>query len=227
MVYVGSKNRIAKYLVPIITKDLASGLWYVEPFVGGANMIDKIDHPLKIGADSNKYLIALLKYVQNGGDLPDYITKEQYQTIKANPDNYPNWFVGYCAFICSFRGKYFGGFSGICGTRNYQNEKRNNLLKQNLGNIDFRCSSYENLEIPDNAIIYCDPPYNDVTQYSDKFDSDKFWEWCREMSKNHQVYISEYNAPSDFRCIWQIDITSSLSSTTSKKAQEKLFVYEP
>lgn len=52
MVYMGSKNRIAKELIPIIK--IQPNQWYVEPFVGGANMIDKIQHPLKLGADSNK-----------------------------------------------------------------------------------------------------------------------------------------------------------------------------
>ena len=43
MRYVGSKNRISKYLVPIIQNyinDNCKG--YIEPFVGGANIIDKI-----------------------------------------------------------------------------------------------------------------------------------------------------------------------------------------
>lgn len=68
MVYMGSKNRIAKDLLPIITSSLKENQYYVEPFVGGCNMIDKVKHPNKIGADNNKYLIALLKYVQGGND---------------------------------------------------------------------------------------------------------------------------------------------------------------
>ena len=58
MKYMGSKNRIAKYLLPIILKDRKEGQWYVEPFVGGANMIDKVDGN-RIGADNNEYLIAM------------------------------------------------------------------------------------------------------------------------------------------------------------------------
>ena len=45
MMYMGSKRRIAKYIVPIIREiaqqeNVSS---YVEPFVGGANLIDKIE----------------------------------------------------------------------------------------------------------------------------------------------------------------------------------------
>ena len=135
MVYIGSKSRIAKYLLPIITKDLTDDVWYVEPFVGGANMIDKVEHPLKLGADFNPYLIALLQYVQAGGKLPDFIEKDQYHEIRANKDKYPDWFVGYAGFICTFRSKFFGSYSGISKGRNYQDEKKRNLLKQNLTGI--------------------------------------------------------------------------------------------
>ena len=76
-------------------------------------MIDKIQHPLKLGADSNKYLIALLKYVQDNNQLPEFISKEEYTKVKNDKDNYPDWYVGYVGFICSFRGKFFGGYSGL------------------------------------------------------------------------------------------------------------------
>lgn len=42
MKYMGSKNRIAKYILPIILKDRKECQWYVEPFVGGCNTIDKV-----------------------------------------------------------------------------------------------------------------------------------------------------------------------------------------
>lgn len=230
MVYMGSKNRIAKELLPIITATLTNDMYYIEPFVGGCNMIDKVEHPHKIGADNNKYLIALLKYVQDGKELPLYIEKEEYQKVKANPDSYADWYVGYVGFICSHNGKFFNGYAGITttkqGERNYIREKRNNILKQNLQGIELICSSYDQLEIPDNSVIYCDPPYSDTTSYKNSFDSAKFWDWVREKAKaGHKIYVSEYNAPSDFRCIWKKELSSNLSKD-NKKSTEKLFVYE-
>lgn len=228
MVYMGSKNRIAKELIPIITKDLKPNQWYVEPFVGGANMIDKIEHPYKLGADNNKYLIALLEAVQNGQELPEYINKDEYIAVKTNKDNYPDWYVGFVGFVSSFRAKFFGGYSGYCTTktgiqRNYIKERINNILKQNLDGIKLVCSSYDALDIPANSIIYCDPPYNGTTKYKDSFDSDAFWQWCRDKAKEgHSVYVSEYNAPEDFKCIWEKQINSNLDGT-SKTATEKLF----
>ena len=43
MRYMGSKNRLSKELVPIINSYITTGTkGYIEPFVGGANIIDKI-----------------------------------------------------------------------------------------------------------------------------------------------------------------------------------------
>ena len=52
MRYVGSKNRLAKELVPIIQSHITNETkGYIEPFVGGANMIDKIECNNKFGCD--------------------------------------------------------------------------------------------------------------------------------------------------------------------------------
>ena len=80
MVYQGSKNKISKYLKPIIESYLKDGMWYVEPFVGGANMIDKIDWNNKYGYDNNKYLIALHKKAQET-ELPLLNTSREAYNI--------------------------------------------------------------------------------------------------------------------------------------------------
>ena len=70
MRYVGSKRRLAKKLLPIIQQGLKvypKGM-YIEPFVGGANMITEVKHHTRIGYDANKYLIALLKEAQQNPD---------------------------------------------------------------------------------------------------------------------------------------------------------------
>lgn len=231
MVYMGSKNRIAKELLPIITKDLTEGIYYVEPFVGGCNMIDKINHNLKIGSDCNKYLVALLQYQ---GELPEYISKEEWEAVKKNPAAYPEWYVGFCAFVCSFRGMYFKSFvkndvlkkSGK--VEHYQKEQINNFRKQRakLEGIHFYCCNYDQLVIPKGAVIYCDPPYSGTAEYDKSFDSSKFWEWVRsKVAEGFKVYISEYSAPDDFICIWQKGINSNLGGA-SKTALEKLFIHK-
>lgn len=66
MVYVGSKRRIKKEIIPIIEMHLFEYDTYVEPFVGGGNVIDSVYYTNRIGCDINKYLIALLKARSNG-----------------------------------------------------------------------------------------------------------------------------------------------------------------
>ena len=224
MVYIGSKNRIAKHIIPIITKDLKDNQFYVEPFVGGANLISKIEHKNKIGADNNMYLIALLQHVQNNLPLPNHITKGEYVHIKNNKDKYPEWLVGYCAFICSYRGGFFKSYA-YHSTRDFQQECKKNLLKQDLSNITFKCCDYRELDIPNDSIIYCDPPYQNTEKYNTDFDSNEFWDWCRtKASEGHQVFVSEYQAPSDFVCVFEKQINNTLSCNTIKTATEKLFI---
>lgn len=231
MKYMGSKARIAKYILPIILKDRKPGQYYVEPFVGGANMIDKVDSP-RIGADINIYNICLFKGIQEGFVPPDFISESDYKKAQLNREVTP--LVSFIGYGCSYSGKWFGGYArgndNKGNPRNYCLESKNNIMNQShiLKDVLFIHSSYDELEIPDNSIIYCDPPYENTTSYKDKFNHSKFWQWCRDMAnKGHKVFVSEYNAPDDFECIWQMEVNSSLTKDTgSKKATEKLFTYK-
>ena len=71
MVYQGSKNRISKYLLPIIHKYIEENNinTYVELFCGGCNLIDKVKCKNKIACDYNEDLIALLKYAKYDTEL--------------------------------------------------------------------------------------------------------------------------------------------------------------
>ena len=226
---MGSKNRIAKHILPIILKDRKEGQWYVEPFVGGANMIDKVDGD-RIGADVNTYLIALLQSMSMGWLPPEVVTEEEYEYVKANYQFLPKDYVGYVAYQLSYGAMWFGSYRRDNeGKRNYSLEAFKNIQKQapKVGGINFIESSYNDLEIPDNSIVYCDPPYQNTAKYKavDEIDHNKFWEWCREQKKKgHTIFISEYNAPDDFTCVWQKEVNSSLTKNTgAKKAVEKLF----
>jgi len=231
MKYMGSKNRIAKHILPIILKDRKEGQCYVEPFVGGANLIDKVGGS-RIGSDCNKYLIALHKALQNEQLPPEEISEEKFTAIKNNKDEFEEWLVGYVGFQLSYGAMWFGSYRRDNeGKRNYSKEAFNNVKKQapKLKGIDFYKKSYSELSIPDNSLIYCDPPYKGTAKYKAnevEFNHDDFWQWCRDKVKEgHSVFVSEYNAPEDFVCVWQKEINSSLTKNTgAKKGTEKLFV---
>ncbi|MCK9331171.1 MAG: DNA adenine methylase [Candidatus Cloacimonetes bacterium] len=231
MKYMGSKNRIAKHILPIMLAERETKQWWIEPFVGGANMIDKVTGN-RMGADINPYLIEALIAIRDCvSDLPKTnkeFTEDCYkQLIKSDDYKYK----GYAGFAFSYGGKWLGGWRrDRLGKRDYVAESYKNALKQSplLQGVRFVKESYLDLQIPDNSLIYCDPPYEGTTKYKDRFDHADFWQWCRDKAKEgHTVFISGYNAPDDFECIWQKEIVSSLTKNTGeKRAVEKLFRYK-
>jgi DNA adenine methylase len=228
MKYMGSKNRISKHIIPIILKDRKEGQLYIEPFCGGCNSLDKVSNP-RIGNDSNKYLIALLKELQIQIPFnPPHIGEKEYRDIQKNKGDYPEWVVGYAGFNLSFAAKFFGGYRrDKAGVRNYENEARQNLLAQQklLAGIEFYCGSYLDLIIPSGSIVYCDPPYKGTTQYKEKFDHSIFYEWLQKTSKENSVFVSEYSLPSNFsEIVWEKEVSSNLDvKSKGKKEVEKLF----
>lgn len=239
MKYVGSKARLSKQIAPIIQSyidNMPDCKGYVEPFVGGANMIDKIKYYRKCGSDTHPYLIALLKHVQQTtDDLPDTISKDEYDAVKANPSNYPDWYVGLVGFCASYNGKWFGGYANGVKTkigtiRNYTDESIRNLIKQasNLKDVAFECRDYSKYTLDDaeNMVIYCDPPYRDTTKYATgNFDYERFYAWCKEIAKNNTVLVSEYWMPEDgFECIWEGKLKCTLDKASRSDKTEKLFI---
>lgn len=235
MKYMGSKARLSKELAPIINNLIKENNieTYIEPFVGGCNMIDSILCENRIGSDNNEYLIAMWGALQNGWLPPSDITKEQYIDIKTNKDNYPKELVSIVGFCATYNAKWFGGFAGKVKTkigtyRNYYDESIRNILKQlpKLHNVKFNVGDYTQYSAVSGCLIYCDIPYKDTTQYgtSKDFDHDAFWEWVRCMSKSNIVLVSEYNAPKDFTCIYEKQLTTTLDKNSRKLDTEKLFI---
>jgi len=229
---MGSKARFANEILPIITKGRTEEQTYVEPFAGGMNMIDKVAGK-RIANDIHIELIEMWKALVCGWQPPLTITEEQYVEIRDNKKNYNKALVAYVGFN-SFGGKWFAGYRrDKQGKRDYWREHYNNITKQipKLKGVKFSNCSFTDLKIPPNSIMYCDPPYECVTQkttkYSIDFNHSFFWDWCREKSKQgHSVYISEYNAPSDFVCVWQKPIKSNLGMINNGVSNtERLYVY--
>lgn len=178
MKYMGSKARIAKEILPIMLKGRKMDQYWVEPFVGGGNLIDKVDGP-RIGSDIHEYLISMLHAASKGWTPPIDISETQYNRIIRNPETYSPELVGYVGFALSYGGKWNGGWCRDSkGTRDYRKEAYNNAIKQfpNLLGAEFKCCDYKNLDIPEKSIVYCDPPYEGTTSYKDNFDHPRFWQ---------------------------------------------------
>ena len=238
MKYMGSKARFTKEILSIVLKNRTENQWYVEPFAGGMNMICEVSGN-RIANDIHPYLIALFEKVVYENWKPIKITKSFYDSVNKCKNTFKPHLVGWAGFGCSYSGKYFGGYAGDYpesrrlkngNLPNYQDESIRSLSRQSekLKGVHFSCMPYSEMVIPENSIIYCDPPYENTTKYSNAFNHADFWQWCRDMTANgHQVYVSEYNAPNDFKCVWEKETKSSISANGviggSKKSIEKLF----
>lgn len=247
MRYMGSKARFVKDILPIILQKRKNNQIYIEPFAGGMNIISEVEGD-RIAIDNNKYLIEMWKWIYKNKEVPlksTEITRELYDAARDMYNNqeektFDDFLIGYIGFMASANGKFFdGGWSGksvtkIGTVRDYIDEAIRNIKKHlhnfKEGDIRFVYSDYRDFKYPNNSLIYCDIPYKDTTQYgnSKNFNHREFWDWVRFMdSKGHTLFVSEYNAPEDFKCVWSREAKSSLSANAisgkSKTSTEKLF----
>lgn len=242
MVYQGSKNRICKYIIPIIQSliDNNNIKTYIEPFVGGGNVIDKVRCDEKIGMDINSDLIDLLNYVKEDNQLliaPDDCSFEHYKDVRkdVNHEKYSKTYRALIGYMASYGGRYFDGGYGrdVKGGRCVYEERIKNLKIQSkyLSDVKFICKDYECINTNDyhNVMFYIDPPYNGTKKYGKyHIDYDYFHEFCRRLSKDNIVLISEYNMPDDFVCVWSKNIKTMQKSNRIKghNAVEKLFIHK-
>jgi DNA adenine methylase len=230
MRYMGSKGRHAKFLIPHLMKNHSEDSIYVEPFCGGGNLLSEVPAKYKWGNDTAKYAVALLEAISMGYVPPENVSEEDYKSVKSNPDAYPDHYVGFLAYSCSYAGKFWGGYcrgnNSKGEARNFAKEQVKALIEQAKGLVGCKFTNldYTMLDIPENSTIYCDPPYANTTGYQSTFDHDKFWSWVKEQAKVSRVFISEYNAPDWCECVWEKRVTSSLTKETGAKISvERLF----
>lgn len=249
MQYMGGKSRISKRIAGVISNEIygrkiadcvadskrgrereRESNTLVSLFCGTCSVESKLTCFDKIICnDNHEYLIEMLRGVQNGYELPEFITPEDYKYIRTHKDE-NKVLTGFVGFGCSFGGKWFGGYARNKGGTNYALQSKTSLLKDmaTLKNATFICADYRDVVLPEGAVIYADPPYANTTGYNhEKFDSVAFWDYMREIGKEHQVFISEQEAPNDFECIWEKQFTRTLDRNKSNqfKVSEKLFTY--
>lgn len=86
--------------------------------------------------------------------------------------------------------------------------------------------SYEQLGIPDDAIVYCDIPYKNTSNYKSEFDHEAFYQWA--LNQKCLVFISEYQMPREFHLVSSIEKRCTLSGASNNvKTVEKLYCNKP
>lgn len=218
---MGSKRRIAKHILPIILKDRTNET-FVDLFCGGCNLLENVTGN-RIANDINPYLIALISECVEGWK-PDFVpTKEQYFDVRANKDKYPRHIVGFYGFICAFRACFFHGYANELT----QNRMLKNLLTQapKLKGTKFFNLDYEYVIIPENSIVYCDIPYKNKEKYDycRKFDYERFYNWALKNKEKYKIFISEFEMPNEFTCVWETDLNYNLSNKNNRIVTEKLW----
>ena len=89
--------------------------------------------------------------------------------------------------------------------------------------------SYDEIDIPDGAVVYCDPPYHacDKRLYDSTakaFDHCAFYDWCVRVSKTNPIFISEYSIEDDrFEIVAEKQKMTSMSPKTAFNVTERLY----
>lgn len=221
MQYNGGKKGIAKQLAAII--NLAEPKVYWEPFCGMCSVGLLVNAQEKHFSDADEATIAVLKAARDGFEFPTTVTREQYFEYKALPPSNP--LHGFAKYGCSFAGKPWGGYAKNARNDNYAftAQKTIKTIGGGLINAELVNQRYNRLTIAA-SVIYADPPYAGTTSCgtSEKFDTVKFWDWARDQTV--VVFVSEYQAPEDFICVFEKRISGL--RTKGVKPQEKLFLHE-
>ena len=225
MHYFGGKQRISKELSNFLNDNLKDGQPFVDLFCGACNVVSKIDsNRLRIANDKHKYLIAMWKSLQQGREMPNSVSEEQYKYIRDHKDE-DMALTGFVGFGLSYSGKWFGGYCRSKDNRNYclNAKNSNNKILPYIMDVDFKCCDYKNIDIPVGAMVYCDIPYKGSTQYDRKevgdFNHDKFYEWVRVNSNKYDIYISEYkkNIPNDFSIVWERNSKKDIRNSKNER----------
>jgi len=189
------------------------------------NLLSQVTGP-RIANDIHEPLMAMWAAVQRGWTPPTEVSRETYYAIKANPHEYASELVGFVGFLCSFGGKWWGGYAANSKGDNYADRGSRGVVKhrESLQGVLLCSVPYLRLDVPAGSVVYCDPPYAGTTEYRGGFDHGAFWDWVRKLTKDgHTVFVSEYSAPEDFEAVLTVDHVTILDKNVSKPRTEKLF----
>ena len=124
---------------------------------------------------------------------------------------------------------FYHSYSGVSASdgKDYVQASIANIYKQidSMKGCELICCSYEILK--SQTILYLLwSSYRGTEGYGLAFDYPKFYEWCfLKKSEGHRIFISEYSMPSDFTCIWAMEVANSLDRYSEKRGRrmEKLY----
>lgn len=246
MRYMGGKFRQSKAIVEVLRPYITSDTVYVEPFCGGmwsATRVVKELHPgTVILNDINKPLMLLWERCIDEGcnwlPVDAEQVEREYPKYKATQDeNDP--LTAWYGIALSFGGKWFGGVAraqkldekhpyGV----NYEycrESMEKKIAVLNTAIVELHCGTYSSIYVPNNAVVYLDPPYEGRTKahHFNTFNYPEFWQWVRDLSKRCVVFTSCFDCPEDFETVyeWGDTVVRHLNSRGSDGTNERLVRY--
>lgn len=205
---------------------------YLEPFAGGCSVLARMAPQFRnvFASDLSLDLVLCWVAMQSGWTPPDEISEEKYRTLKHAEPSPLRGFAGYC---CSFGGSWFNGYARNNSGDSYATQGARSCGKKNasMSGVSWRCGDFGMWTPRANWVIYADPPYGGVRGHRDTddraatFDHERFWETMRLWaSLGASVFVSEYDAPSDWEAISEKETQATMAGATGAKQLEKLWV---
>jgi DNA adenine methylase len=235
MQYFGGKATIAKKVAEFINGQLRDGQAYYEPFCGACNVTQHIDKNREVYAsDSNRYLIAFWKAIQEGWQPPSIVSEDEYRRVRANKDD-DLALTAFVGFGCSFAGKFFGGYARLNSTKGYSYVKgagnSTRRKAKGLGSVAFDCQPFEKVQVTPGSLAYCDIPYLGTTCYSKAaggFDHDSFYRWGKKLTEEGStVLVSEYshNVPEGAEVVWSKTSNQEVRGRDGKRKETEEVIF--
>jgi len=222
MKYVGGKHTISKQLTDFIKSQVnPSEHEFYDLFCGSCGIVKNMQEFKKVIANDIEEDLYL--FWKDDFALDFFPNETEYKSYKYNPT--PSQKRCFYRFFMSYGGKSWGGYlERHCNSkRDFFQEFKNsyNKIKPILKNVGFHNKSYMEFDM-ENAIVYCDPPYENTQGYGSSFNHDEFWERMRYLSQKNIVFISCEKHPDDFIVVWKKDKLRTLQR--EKRLKEELLV---
>jgi len=225
--YQGGKALLSKFFAPILREALAQtpGAAYIEPFVGGFNVLPRVDPSREtpvLCSDVHPGLITLYREISRGWEPPDSVSREEYATVKARGD-WSDPLTAFVAFGCSFGGKEWGGYARSNQGQDYCGGAKRALAKKRpwIERAHLEHLSYLDLTPPAGSVVYCDPPYEGTTGYrTGTFDQGTFRAWCEGLAGHGcRVFVSEFEGacPATWGVVWRHERLLRLDKVVGEK----------
>lgn len=241
--YHGGKQKLGKQIALNIYDEIKgfNTKGYCEPFAGMLGVYQHIVELLPsditfLAGDINESVIKMWnETTYNRWKPPVECDENYYDELKKLPESSAE--KGFIGHHYSFGGQYFMGFREKYGIKRHSSQSSQKVLsisqKMKEKNCKFTSGSYDQFSGLKNFIIYCDPPYANsfLKYYDDKrqkinFDTNEFWEWVLEMSKNNIVFVSEYSIPDWIKPDKIISYDTKITGT-NKERKENIYVFYP